>query len=145
MKILSYKNLNKKDKELIDAAQEAIKLGYNPYKSKTLVGAAVRTKSNKIIIGGCFGNASSTFNICAERSAILTANNLGERNIKEIALIGFSKNKPFHKPVTPCGICRQVIFEITKITKKDVIVWCVNQNKSKILKTSITELLPQPY
>lgn len=145
MENIAYEKLKEEERKLIDSAEKAINLGYNPYNSKTLIGAAVRTKLGNIISGGCFGNDSSTSNICAERSVILTANNLGEREIKEIAIIGHSDESPLNKPITPCGICRQVIFEITKITKEDVIIYCSNGDKSEILKTSIFELLPHPY
>ena len=144
METLSYDELNDKEKELIDAAEQAIDLAYNPYNSNSVFGAAVRTLSDKIVVGGNFGNDSGISNICAERSVILTANNQGNRDIKEIAIIGRS-NKNMEEPVTPCGICRQVLLEITKITKEDLIILCSNADKSKILKKSIHELLPYPY
>lgn len=145
MKFIKYQDLNEREKELIDAAEEAINLAHPPNGSDKKVGAAVRTKEGKIVKGGAFGNESATSNICAEKSVITTANNLGFKNIIEMAAIGHSDKKPFLDPITPCGPCRQVIQEVSLISKKDIKIYCSNQDKDKILITTISELLPHPY
>jgi cytidine deaminase len=145
MQTTTYKDLNKKERELVDRAEKSLKYSYDPYHTKTVVSAAVRTEKGKIITGGSFANHSSTSNICAERSVISVAISQGERNIAEMAIIGFCPESPKEKPFTPCGICRQSILELTRITGKDVIIYCCSQDKTKIIKTSIYELLPNPY
>lgn len=145
MEKIEYNELNEEIKQLIDAAQEGMKLAYPQNGSDKKVGAAIKTKSGDIIIGGAFGNNSSTSNICAESSVISTANNKGFRDIVGIAIIGHSDKKPFLEPITPCGICRQVIQELTLINGHDIKIYCSNQDKSKILVTSIHELLPYSY
>jgi|SRR3989338_6790618 len=145
MDILTYSQLNDREKELVDSAQEALKLSYNPYNSGKLIGAAIRTMNGRLILGGNFANNSSRSNICAERAVIVTANNLKHRDIEELAIIGLCETNPFEEPVTPCGECRQVLSEIPRITGKELIIYCSNQDKSKILRTSISELLPHGY
>lgn len=144
MDFLSYKDLSNKEKRLIDAAEKATDNAYSPYKG-ILVGGAVLTESGKIIKGSNFGNATTSFNICAERATILTANSLGHRKIIMLAIIGKEKNKPFKKPLTPCGTCRQFLTEITRITGKELIILSSNTDKTKIIRTNISELLPYHY
>ena len=143
MQELTYKELSKDEKKLIDSAEGALKTAYSPY-VKSYVAAAVLTNSGKIISGGCFGNSSSGVGICAERAAVVTANSLGERKIKALAVIKKSEEKKA-EPFTPCGVCRQFLLEITQITGKDLVILSSNQDKTKIIKTSIHELLPYPY
>jgi cytidine deaminase len=142
MEYTTYSKLTLDEKVLIDAAEEAIELSYYPYGSKRKVGAAARSFSGKIIKGGNFGNSFNIVDICAERSVIITASNLGVRDIKEIAVISSCDSKSDDKPLMPCGVCRQTLLEVTKIIDKDLIIYCCNQNKRNIIKTSLYELLP---
>ena len=144
MEFSSYKDLSDKEKKLIDAAEEATDNAYSPYKG-ILIGCAVLTDSKKIIKGANFGNATTSFNMCAERAAVLTANSLGHRKIIMLAIIGKEKNKPFKEPLTPCGTCRQFLTEIPKITGKELVILSSNTNKTKIIRTNISELFPYPY
>ncbi len=144
MKILNYDKLNEQEKKLVDSAEDALKNAYNPY-TKSYVGAAVLTETGKIITGACFGNSSTSVNICAERSVVITANSLGHRDIKLLAIIGKSDHKNYDEPLMPCGVCRQFLFEITKITGNDLTILSSNTDKTKIIRTSIHELLPYPY
>ncbi len=143
MQILKFQQLNSVEKKLINAAQKASRNAYSPY-LKTPVGAAVLTMKGKIITASCFGPASTTVNLCAERAVVATANAQGQRKIKILAIIGH-RHKTTNNPLPPCGVCRQFLYEITKITGRDLIVLSSNTNKTKIMKTSIKELFPYPY
>jgi len=143
MQILKFSQLNATEKRLINAAQQASKNAYSPY-LKSYVGAAVLTQTNKIITASCFGPASSTVNLCAERAVVATANAQGQRKIKMLAFLNRSKTKN-NNPLPPCGVCRQFLYEITKITGQDLIILSSNSTKTKIMKTSIKELFPYPY
>ncbi len=140
----SYAQLSNEYKELLNAAEQALENSHNPRNSKIKVAAAVRTDTGKIITGASYGNSSSPSNVCAEQSVIVTANNLGERNLQAIAIIG-AKEGGVANPVTPCGKCRQVMSEVVNISLHDLIVVCSNDDKTKIFITSIQELLPLPY
>lgn len=145
MQTVTYSELSRKEKELVDRAEKALKYSYDPYHTKTIVSASVRTERGKIFTGGSFANHSSTSNICAERSVISVAISQGEKNISEMAIIGYTPGIAKEAPFTPCGVCRQSILELTRITGKDVVIYCCSQDKQKIIKTSIFELLPYPY
>jgi cytidine deaminase len=141
----SYEQLSNENKELLDAAEKALVNSHNPYSaSKIKVAAAVRTISGEIIVGASYVNSSSPSSICAERAAIITANSLGKKDLQAMAVIGI-KEGGIKNPVTPCGNCRQVMQEVVNISGSDLIVICSNSDKTKIIITSLKELLPLPY
>ena len=92
---------------LIEAARKAMKHAYAPY-SQFRVGAALLTTEGHLFLGCNVENASYGLTNCAERTAIFTAvAELGSKlEIRALAVVN-------HKglPCSPCGACRQVIFE----------------------------------
>ncbi|NQX69029.1 cytidine deaminase [Paenibacillus alba] len=92
--------------ELIEAAREARLKAYTPY-SGFKVGAAIRTKSGKIISGCNVENASYGLCNCAERTTLFKAYSDGETEFAAMAVIADSEG-----PVSPCGACRQVMLEL---------------------------------
>lgn len=140
----SYSQLSDGDKELLDAAEQALPNAYNPKPSSIRVASAVRTVSGEIVTGASYATTSSPSSICSERAAIITANSLGKRGLIAMAVIG-KKYGGVNEPVMPCGNCRQVMQEVVNITGKDLVVICSNDDKTKIIKTTLSELLPLPY
>src|SRR2546428_9276425 len=67
------------DEDLIRVASLARQRAYAPY-SKYKVGAAVRTKRNKIYSGANVENASYGLTVCAERCAVWAAVGAGQNN-----------------------------------------------------------------
>lgn len=98
---------NGNHKQLIDAAYAAAKQAYAPY-SKFRVGAALLTADGEVVTGCNVENASYGLTICAERSAIFSAvARLGPKiEIRTIAVVNARD-----VPCSPCGACRQVIYE----------------------------------
>lgn len=93
-----------KAEELIQAAMEAQARAYAPY-SNYLVGAAVRTRTGKVIVGCNVENAAYGSTICAERTALTAAIAQGERDFVAIAVVTTNGG-------SPCGSCRQVMAEL---------------------------------
>jgi cytidine deaminase len=91
---------------LIEAAITARERAYAPY-SQFRVGAAVLTADGNIFLGGNIENAAYPMTICAERVAIFSAYAAGEREIIALAVV-----TPTDDVASPCGACRQVIFEL---------------------------------
>ncbi len=91
--------------KLIAEAKMARKKAYSPY-SNFKVGAAVLTTDGKIFSGCNIENSSYGLSICAERAAIFNAVSSGYKKFTKIAVVTDSK-----PPASPCGACRQVIFE----------------------------------
>lgn len=93
-------------KKLLEIAKDARENAYVPY-SHFKVGACVLTESGNIYKGCNIENASYGLTNCAERTALFNAYSSGERKLKAIAIIADTDG-----PVSPCGACRQVIYEL---------------------------------
>jgi cytidine deaminase len=118
--------------QLIDAATEARGRAYAPY-SKFAVGAALLTKSGRVVTGCNVENLSFGLTICAERAAVFAAIALGEKEFEAIAVVADSQT-----PVTPCGACRQVLAEFAG----DLPVCSANLEGVRF-ESTIRELLPR--
>lgn len=96
------------NKQLLEMATAAMEKAYSPY-SKIKVGAALLMKSGKIYTGCNIENASFGATNCAERTAIFKAVSEGETDFDRIAVVG-----NLDHPISPCGICRQVMLEFSQ-------------------------------
>jgi len=92
---------------LVEAARTAMKNAYAPY-SKFRVGAAVLTTGGALFTGCNVENASYGATNCAERTAVFSAvAELGpQMKLQAIAIVN-----GHDAPCSPCGLCRQVIYE----------------------------------
>lgn len=117
---------------LIDAAKKARDSAYAPY-SRFAVGAALLTKSGRIITGCNVENLSFGLTICAERAAVFSAIAAGEKEFEAIAVVADSVS-----PVTPCGACRQVLSEFAS----ELPICSANLQDVRFV-SSIQELLPR--
>ncbi|KAF2959682.1 cytidine deaminase [Thermotoga sp. 38H-to] len=93
--------------KLVKMALEARKKAYAKY-SGFRVGAALLTKGGKIYTGVNVENSSYGLTVCAERVAVFKAVSEGEREFMAIAIASDSPDK-----TTPCGACRQVLYEFS--------------------------------
>ncbi len=123
-----------KTETLLASARAARLRAYAPY-SRFLVGAALLTEEGALITGGNTENASYGMTVCAERVAIWTAVHAGYRKFKSIAVVADCVLPP-----TPCGACRQVLWELAG--NIEVIMGNLNE---KIISMKLLELLPQPF
>jgi cytidine deaminase len=100
--------LSAEEKErLFVAAREVLARAYAPY-SKFHVGAAVLSVSGAIYAGCNVENASYGLTICAERSAISAGVAAEGASFRVRAVVVVNSSDA---PCSPCGACRQVIFE----------------------------------
>jgi len=92
------------DDALIASAWAARERAYAPY-SRFLVGAAVLTAGG--VFTGCnVENAAYSAGICAERTAAAAAVAAGQRDLLVVVVVSSAPS-----PATPCGMCRQFLFE----------------------------------
>jgi len=122
------------EERLVELAHKARENAYAPY-SNSKVGAALLTQSGHVYLGCNVENRSYPLGVCAERSAVSAAVSAGERDFTVIVIS--SENSP---PVSPCGGCRQVLFEFSRHIK----VIMVNDRGEKRVRV-LSELLPEPY
>lgn len=131
--------------ELIEHAKKVMANAYNVY-SHFYVGAAARTVSGRIFTGTNVENASLGLTMCAEPATLLLAFSAGEPEVIEMAVVGgTSQDAKGGKVATPCGRCRQVIYEVSQISNYDIKLYCCNPDLSEILRMTITDLLPLPF
>ena len=123
-------------KKLEQAASQVMKNAHAPY-SNFHVGAAILLTSGKIFSGCNVENASYGMTNCAERTAIFTAvAELGPKfAIKAIAVVNNQD-----APCSPCGACRQVIYEFGP----DAIVFFKGKDGTE-KQAHITDLLPEGF
>ena len=100
------------------------------------MGAAIRTKRNKVYSGANVENASYGLTVCAERCAVWAAVAAGEtKDYDAIAIVIDDDKLP-----TPCGACRQVLAEFTPNVR---VVLATTGGLRKT--TTLAELLPDPF
>ena len=132
--------LSKKDQDLIDAATRAIASRYrNDWQE---VGAALRTRDGRIVVGVNLDAYVGRGAVCAEAVAIGTALTAhGDRGIDTIVAVRHPKpGEPGDVAVvSPCGACRELIHDYD--AKARVIV----PNGKEPAVTTIGELLPNKY
>ncbi|KAA1470081.1 cytidine deaminase [Dentipellis sp. KUC8613] len=125
---------------LIQAAIEAKEGAYSPY-SKFRVGAALLAADGSIIKGANIENASYGGTICAERTAFVKAVSDGTR-----AFVALAVNTDVAQPLSPCGICRQVIREFCALKMPILLVPAgFTAEKGGILETTVEGLLPHSF
>ena len=119
-------------KKLIKEARLAQNNSYAPY-SKYRVGAAILTEDNTIISGCNVESSSYGLTCCAERVAIYSAIAQGHNKFRALAI--FTENGG-----TPCGACRQVIWDICG----DIPIYIADENDN-VEETTSKDLLPNAF
>lgn len=121
--------------KLEHAASIVMKNAHAPY-SNFHVGAAILLSNGKIFSGCNVENASYGMTNCAERTAIFSA--VAELGPKiEIEAVAVTNDKGL--PCSPCGACRQVIYEFGP----DATIYF--QGASGPKQAHIAELLPEGF
>lgn len=100
------------------------------------VGACLVLKDGNYIIGSNIENSSYGLTNCAERSALFACYSNGYRKEDIVELIVCTSNVI---PSSPCGACRQVIYELME---KDAIVTLINPELKNTITMTVKELLP---
>ncbi len=144
MKEVLFDELDEIKQKLLNAADEVKENAYNPY-SKFFVGAAILTDHGEIITGTNVENVAYGSTICAERMAIGRANAIGKRIFLSMAIIARGDNTDQKNVTGPCGACRQMIFEFSCLSGKDIEIIMSNTRKDKIIISTIRELLPMAF
>jgi cytidine deaminase len=119
---------------LVAAARDARERAVAPY-SRFKVGAALETLDGQIITGCNIENASYGLTVCAERVSLFKALSDGHRAFVRIAVVADTES-----PTTPCGACRQVLWEFAP----DLEVVMANL-KAVTARHTLAELLPHAF
>ena len=128
------KQQNRHLAKLIAQARRARQKAYAPY-SKFKVGAVLEANGGKVYLGCNVENTSSGVSVCAERVALLKAVSEGVKKFRRLVIVADTK-----KTCSPCGICRQALFEFAP----GLEVVMANL-KGKVETVKLAELLKHPY
>jgi cytidine deaminase len=121
--------------DLLRRARAARQRAYAPY-SQFHVGAVVVSATGEAFEGVNVENASSRMTTCAEQAAVVSMVSAGVRGpIAAVAVVGDGAS-----PCTPCGACRQIIFEFGP----DALVYASGDGGRPQI-SHITELLPHAF
>jgi len=121
-------------KNLIEAARQVRDNAYATY-SGFAVGAALLAVDGRVFTGCNVENLSFGLTSCAEKTAVCNAVAAGVRQFQGLAVV---TDNP--EPVSPCGACRQVLYEFAP----DLWVVCATiAGKQKIFY--LRELLPHAF
>jgi cytidine deaminase len=118
--------------ELVQHALQAYELSYSPY-SNYPVGAALLTRSGRVITGCNIENASYGLTVCAERVAIWKAVSEGETEFVALAVVTGNAG-------SPCGACRQVMAEFAP--RMPVVIADTTGGRRV---TTVSDLLPDVF
>lgn len=136
--------LSPQDQELVQAAIKATHNAYANY-SRFYVGAALRLENGKMVIGANQENAAFPSGLCAERTAVFSAQaNYPDSPIETLAIAGRNEKGVLPNPITPCGACRQVILEIEDRYKKPIKILLYGTQKIYCVR-SVKDLLPLSF
>jgi cytidine deaminase len=120
---------------LMRAARAAMKNAYAPF-SHFKVGAAILTARGDIFAGCNVENSSYGLTNCAERTAIFSAVAAKGPGLEIVAVAVTCESDV---PCSPCGACRQVIYEFGP----DAAVFYRGADGDQ--ESSIAELLPEGF
>jgi cytidine deaminase len=120
---------------LIEAARAMLDRAYAPY-SKFHVGAAILTEAGNMYTGCNVENASYGVTNCAERTAIFTAVAAEGPGMKLRAAAVLNSQD---MPCSPCGACRQVIYEFGP---KALVIY---QGNNSLSEATAEQLLPAGF
>lgn len=120
---------------LLQAALAVRERAYTPY-SGFKVGAALEATDGRVFVGCNVENAAYGPTICAERNAVTTAVAEGVRSFRRIVVVGSGPG-----PTTPCGVCRQVLFEFAP----DLEITAVGTDGASAVYVLSRDLLPHGF
>ena len=122
-------------KALLRAAMQARTFSYAPY-SRFQVGAALLSADGTVYTGCNIENSAYSPSLCAERCAIAKAISEGARDFIAIAVVG-----PEDSETTPCGVCRQVLYEFCD---ESLLVLCGGTD-THYTECTLGDLLPKAF
>jgi cytidine deaminase len=139
----SITSLTSVQRELLEAADKALKDAYSPY-SRISVGAALLLEDARIISGSNFENASYPLCLCAERVALAAVHSLPNRSLVLAMAVSITNPDDLYELASPCGACRQVIDEFQRFQGHPIQL-ILRANDKEAIVTTIEDLLPMSF
>ena len=145
---MTLQDLEMNDEQLIAAARAAALKAYAPY-SNFSVGCAILGVDGEVVTGANMENACYRLGLCAEQSALTAAQHtFGLDKVARIAVAGGGVEGGALTGTitcTPCGGCRQAIYEAACLSGLDVEIVCSNGEGSAVERRGIGALIPDGF
>jgi len=136
------------DQELIAAARKAALKAYAPY-SRFSVGCAIESADGAVVTGVNVENACYRLGVCAEQTALSAAHlAFGLENVARIAVAGGDGSRASlagEIVCTPCGGCRQAIYEASCLSGRDIVIICSSGDGRNVKRHNISTLIPHGF
>ena len=138
----SVDDLRPIDKKLLKKAGKILEQAYSVY-SGFSVGAAALLDSGEIIAANNQENIAYPSSMCAERVLFYYCkSNFPDCIIEKVAISVKAVEKIIDEPISPCGACRQVMFEYENNQNKKIKILLKGEVGNVYEIDSITDLLP---
>ena len=125
------------DQALVELAFTMLEKSYVPY-SRFPVGAALECADGSVFTGCNVENAAFTPTSCAERTALFKAVAEGVTRFTDIAVVGARRGEVNKQITSPCGVCRQALFEFGGPELNVIMA----KSPDDFIERSMDELLP---
>ena len=143
-----YVGMTDRSDPLVERARAAALGAYAPY-SRFSVGCAIESVNGETVVGSNMENACYRLGVCAEIAALTAAQQaFGLAKVARIAVAGGHVEAGAlagEGVVTPCGGCRQAIYEAACVAGSDVEVVSANGDGTATESKRISELLPSGF
>jgi cytidine deaminase len=145
IKECQFEELSQEEQHLLELAIEATNRSYAPY-SNFRVGAALLLNNGVEIVGCNQENAAYPAGLCAERSALFAAGaQYPDVPVKLLAIAARTpKGELQAEPVSPCGVCRQVIIETETRYRQPVRILLYGRDRIYAID-GISSLMPLSF
>ncbi len=140
---------DERGRRLVALARDAALRAYAPY-SRFSVGCAIESVDGEIVLGCNMENACYRLGVCAEIGALTAATlAFGLDRVARIAVagghVGDGGALTGRGVCTPCGGCRQAIFEAACLSGRDLEILSASGDGTQVSVQPISELLPNGF
>ena len=133
------------DKKLLKKAEEILEQAYSVY-SGFSVGAAALLDNGEIIVANNQENIAYPSSMCAERVLFyFCKSNFPNCKIEKVAITVKAAEKTIDEPISPCGACRQVMFEYERNQQNSIKILLKGEVGKVFELSSIEDLLPLAF
>ena len=141
----SINELNSKDQKLLKAAEQILEKSYSVY-SGFSVGAAALLSNGEIVCANNQENIAYPSSMCAERVLFYYCkSNFPDCIIEKVAITVKAVEKIIDEPISPCGACRQVMFEYERNQEKSIKILLKGEVGKIYELSSVEDLLPLAF
>tara|TARA_B100000780_G_scaffold278862_1_gene254090 strand:- start:10 stop:498 length:489 start_codon:yes stop_codon:yes gene_type:complete len=133
------------DKKLLRKAEEILEQAYSVY-SGFSVGAAALLDNGEIVAANNQENIAYPSSMCAERVLFyFCKSNFPGSIIEKVAITVKAVEKIIDEPISPCGSCRQVMFEYERNQENGIKILLKGEVGKVFELSCVEDLLPLAF